>query len=223
MQKKLKIAVQIIGIVAIGSASILLASLVSNPKENNPVSINCPLDTSSYQVTKSKHDLVLSPDGWYSYASVSGDGGFAGNKKVNIKISGSSQIVCGYLHYVIDINNAPLENTNLVTLVMGAVDTYWGLQFGGHIYPQDKSSIISNSATSTDIIIPLNSISYDGTADTNIQVVDWVSLLNVSNKINFGIALNTTSKTGRIDSVDIAYKCWNPQTGKETDDCSLSK
>ena len=46
-------------------------------------------------------------------------------------------------------------------------------------------------------------------------------LLNVSQSIGFEIGLNTNDKTGFIDKFSIAYKCWNPTTGEENQDCRI--
>ena len=68
----------------------------------------------------------------------------------------------------------------------------------------------------------LKNIEYRLTKDSDEKrSADWASLLNVSNVIEFEIALNTLFPEGRVDNVTLAYQCWSPETGKVTDDCEL--
>lgn len=45
---------------------------------------------------------------------------------------------------------------------------------------------------------------------------------NVSSQLTFSIDLNSNDKTGFIDEVSIAYKCWDPNTGLENTGCQLA-
>lgn len=212
-----KVFIQIIVILAIGSGSIWIASLFS-PKQKDetmPV-VNCPLDTQSYQTTSSlKHVVLLTNKSSYGV-----NGSFSGHEyNVVLKRTGlNSKIACGYLFYKISIGDNPI-NQKYENLYMTPTDSK---QFGGHIIPDEKNSIkISEVDGKTEILIPLNNINYDGTERLNFKQADWVSLLNVTNQMSFNIALNTIKTLGHIDSVEIAYKCWNPETGEETKDCEL--
>ena len=62
-------------------------------------------------------------------------------------------------------------------------------------------------------------LKYNNTSE--IEKADWAALFNVTNKIKFEIALNTTDPRGTLDEVSIAYQCWSPETGQITHDCRM--
>lgn len=186
------------------------------PPISDNKSVQCPLDTNSYQTTKAIKNLTL----LNNKSSYGVNGSFAGHEyTVSLKRTGlKSQIACGYLFYRVSTGNKPIDQEH-EGLYMIPTNSR---QFGGHILPDEKSAISINEVNNkTEFLIPLNSIPYDGTSRTNIKQADWASLLNVTDQINFDIALNTISTFGYVDSVEISYKCWNPQTGQETNDCNL--
>src|ERR1035437_6671559 len=172
--KNIKTIVKILGIIAIGSASILAASFFSNPKQNNnTVSVRCPSDTKSYESIKNSKNIILLSD----KSSYGINGSFDGHiYTVPIIRTGlKSQIACGYLYYRINIGNKPIDLDHEGLYMVPSE----GKQFGGHIIPDEKNAIvINNTSTSTEFLIPLNNISYDGTTRTNIKQADWSSLLN---------------------------------------------
>jgi hypothetical protein len=93
--------------------------------------------------------------------------------------------------------------------------------YGGHIVP-DNAVWVNNGALSSQYLYSLDKIKYwDTHFRNNITSVDWASLLNVSDTVKFTITLNTENRTGFIDNISIAYKCWNPTTGEENKDCSI--
>lgn len=145
------------------------------------------------------------------------DGSFA-KHIISLRRKGlKSQIACGYLFYRVSVGNRSIQQ-EYENLYMRSVNS----QFGGHILPNAEDTIRNeNLSNKTEILIPLETISYDGKERKDIHKADWASLLNVSDQIDFELALNTTNKLGRIDSVEIAYKCWNQKTGEETKDCEL--
>ena len=201
--------------VAISAFIYTKVSYVSAPANPTQIGVTCPRDSQSYAQTKDLKNVVLLNEK-QSYGKAGGD--FIKQYNVTIERSGlNSQVICGYLFYSVSVEGKPIhlyENFYMTPSL--------GKQFGGHIYPNGDSFISNNeTATSTEVLLPLNNISYDGNERQNFKQADWASLLNVTNQINFTIALNTTDPTGRINSVEIAYKCWNPQTGQETKDCSL--
>jgi hypothetical protein len=178
--------------------------------------VTCPKDSRSYEAAKQNKNLVLlSTTSSYGKAGE----GFIKESVISLKRSGlNSQIACGYLFYRVSAGNHPI-NQQYENLYM--IPTQ-GEQFGGHILPDGKNTITNDEVNGkTEILLPLDDISYDGTDRKNIKRANWVSLLNVSDQIDFTIALNTTNLMGGIDSVEIAYKCWNPETGQETTDCEL--
>jgi hypothetical protein len=190
-------------------------SYVSTPTTLPSNGVVCPKDSQSYVQTKAKKNIILLSNE-QSYGKAQGD--FIKQYNVTIERSGlNSQIACGYLFYSLSVKSKPIHSYENLYMTPSL-----GKQFGGHIYPNGDNLISSDvTATSTEMLFPLNEISYDGNERQNLEQADWASLLDVTNKIDFTIALNTTDSTGQINSVEIAYKCWNPQTGQETDDCNL--
>lgn len=216
IKNTINVIIQVVIILAIAGVSIWGASFLSKEKVEKKEIVECPLDTGSYQTAKSKKNLILLEN----KSSYGVDGSFNGHDyNISVKRTGlQSQVACGYLFYRISVGGKPID--------LQSEGLYMALssskQFGGHILPEENNSIsISNVNNKTEILIPLNSIYYDGTMRKDIKQADWASLLNVSDQISFNIALNTIRTAGRIDLVEIAYKCWNPQTGEETNDCLL--
>jgi len=209
------VIVQVVIILIVATGSIWIASLFSK-EEVEPAVVSCPLDTDSYQETKAKKNIAVLND----KSSYGVNGSFTGHDyNVVLKRTGlQSQIACGYLFFKVSVGDKPIELAS-EGLYMILSDSR---QFGGHIMAGAEyvinTSVVNNK---TEILIPLGVVSHDGTTRTNIKKSDWVSLLNVGDQISFNLALNTVRTLGRIDSVEIAYKCWNPQTGQENSDCGL--
>lgn len=211
-----QIVIQIVVILAIGSGSIWLASFFSKEEAPKTTTIGCPSDSKSYEEIRNNKNLVLLSN----QSSYGVNGSFTGHDyNVLVKRSGlQSEIACGYLFYRISIGDKPIEQASEGLFMIPTSSK----QFGGHIMA-DSEYVISASENNgkTEVLIPLNAVYHDGTARVNIKKSNWASLLNVSDQISFNLALNTIRQTGRIDSVEIAYKCWNPKTGEETNDCLL--
>lgn len=208
--------IQVVVILAIGIGSIWIASFFSKKANKTTTVVECPLDTKSYQETKIGKNVILLEN----KTSYGEDKSFDGHDyNVLIKRTGlQSKIACGYLFYRISVGDRPIQQAN-ENLYMTLTSSR---QFGGHILPDEKNAIsIAEVNNKTEVLVPLNSVYHDGTSRTDIKQADWASLLNVAGQISFNIALNTTSPKGHVDSVEIAYKCWNPQTGQETTDCGL--
>ncbi|MGC9599616.1 MAG: hypothetical protein ABSE18_04495 [Minisyncoccia bacterium] len=151
--------------------------------------------------------LLQSSTGMYGIAG----GDFVNEKQVTVNRTGSgSEVACGYLYINAGVGKRALDNED-VYIVPGG--------FGGHL--QSSAAIINQIVnSSTEMIFSLDNIQYR--SNKNMYTANWAALLNVSNEINFEIALNTTDPRGFINEVGIAYKCWNPQTGDVTTDCRLS-
>lgn len=222
MNKIIKITTQMIIVFGIGTLTIWVASLFSEGEKETiiskevivPAVIECPNDFSSYEeVKKSKNVILLEKE-----SSFGRENGSFKKSIVSINRKGlNSQIACGYLFYRVSVGDRAIQR-EWENFFMRPTNS----QFGGHILPDKRDLILDKDINNkTEMLIPLNSVSYNGTDRRDIKRADWVSLLNVSDKINFEIALNTTSELGYIDSVEMAYKCWNPKTGLETNDCEL--
>ncbi len=221
---KFKDILQATIILIITAVLVIGATWISNTTKNTeqpkvievPFSaVDCPKDSGSYQKVKASKNIILLSDK-QSYG-ISGEG-FVKLYDISIKRTGlNSEIACGYLFYRLSSGGKPISQ-NYENFFMIPRES---LQFGGHILTTNNT--ISNSEINgkTEILLPLNDISYDGIERKNIKQANWVALLNVSDLVNFTIALNTLNQLGHIDSVEIAYKCWNPITGQETKDCNL--
>src|SRR3989344_3736586 len=134
-----------------------------------------------------------------------------------VKSTGSgSQIACGYLYVKgHGENSRPLQ-------VQWEHHYVKPGQFGGHI--ETKNSIIPQTDGKTnEFLFNLSKIDYKlSNSDTEIRRADWAALLNVSDRIQFEVSLNTIDKAGILEEVSIAYQCWSPETGQITQDCRLS-
>lgn len=207
------IAVFFFGIVFVWNAT---HKEVPTPTTARPI-VECPKDFDSYEQTR-KSLIVTLLENKESYG-IPGDG-FAKEYKVKLKRSGlNSEVACGYLFYRVSVDGRAIQQT-YENLVMRPSDSR---QFGGHIIPNKNVEIRNVDVNNkTEILLPLANITYNpnkGRPDT--RSADWVALLNVADEMEFDIALNTTAQAGMIDEVSIAYKCWNPETGQETQDCEL--
>jgi len=148
------------------------------------------------------------------------NGQFINNFNTNVNRSGDSQIACGYLFVKARINGNELSNQYDSVYINPE-------GFGGHIL-RSKSLKIENTETNkTNILLPLEAISYLPTVPynpnaQNYKIANWVNLLNTGDKVNFNIGLSSLDSRGYIDEIIIAYKCWDSITGKETQSCQLS-
>ena len=179
--------------------------------------ITCPADSQFYNsIIESDGKVAKLIDGRKSmFAS---NGRFINSQMVITKNeTKESKVACGYL------------------LVRAGTELYGALQnwenvyinpnnFGGHI--DIENQIGSGDAREfSEYIFPLNEIQYWRTKDDrwrgSLSSADWASLLNVSKEVTFWIALNAEERSGFIDEISIAYKCWNPITGEENKECEL--
>ena len=143
------------------------------------------------------------------------DGHFVNDKIVVVKRAGSgSQVACGYLYTSAKTSGGPLrEWENLYINPSG---------FGGHIL--NTSAIVAREEAGASVMLfNLSGMTYKEThLAQEIQKADWAALLNVSDRVVFTVAFNTTNPSGLIQDIQLVYKCWSPETGQETTDCELS-
>lgn len=128
-----------------------------------------------------------------------------------------SKVACGYLLIHAGTNtNGPLQSWENLYINPN--------EFGGHIDSKNNKGA-GDSSTYSEYLFPLSKMEYWKTRNDrvngNLLTADWGVLLNVSKTISFDIGLNTNDKTGFISEFSIAYKCWDPATGKENFDCSI--
>lgn len=146
-------------------------------------------------------------------------GKFVNPLKETVRISGDDDFACGYIYFRVSKSNKPLDNKfdSIYINPQG---------FGGHIL-RNKGILLNNTDTHTEALLPLNAVSflpnspYNPEAQ-NFRIANWVNLLNVNSHLTFDIALSTIDKGGRIEEITIGYKCWNVQTGEESNNCQLS-
>lgn len=174
----------------------------------------CLGSEAEYRELIEKGQSVLLSQNQWSHAST---GRFVGDKRVIARRGG--EIACGYLYVEAHKGSSPLDEKYDSIYVNPQ-----GL--GGHIV-RSRSLEVSGVETKTQVLLPLDSISYlpkvpYDSESQDFEIADWVKLLNASPKIEFWIALSALSPNSVIDEVRIAYKCWDPSTGKEATDCQLS-
>jgi len=173
--------------------------------------ITCPADYNSFEDTSKRLVLIENKPS-------NGFQGILKGYKIMLERTGlTSDIACGYLYYEVSFDNQPIEE-DYMALFMRPSDG----QFGGHILPDEKKgAIIDKFDDRTRVLIPLDSLTYDGIERSPVKEANWVSLLNVTTQIQFDLALSADVPEGKINFAQIAYKCINKETGKETDTCSL--
>lgn len=171
----------------------------------------CADSTNAYQKLREQGKVVTLVDDVTSYGA---NGVFPNIEVVLVNsIRKGSEVACGYLFLKGSTSGSALEDWENFYVKPD--------QFGGHIETKNPISINDRDGY-TEQLFNLNDISYRlKQKDTEIRDADWTALLNVSDRIEFSIALNTLDKSGFIDEVSIVYQCWNPDTGELTDDCEL--
>ncbi|MBU2634249.1 MAG: hypothetical protein KJ674_03305 [Nanoarchaeota archaeon] len=176
----------------------------------------CKQSFNGYQELLNKGQYLKIVANRYSYAQ---NGIFINSIDSIISRTGSGEIGCGYLYIKVSKNNKPINN-EWDSVYIDPHD------FGGHIL-RDKSILHENKENYTEALLSLDSISYlpglpYNSNAQNFRIADWVKLLNVNNHFKFDIGLSVENKGGLINEIIIAYKCWNPETGEETQNCQLS-
>ena len=211
-------------LLTVASSFISRAINGGKKEDNTPTArsvVTCPPDFASYNVLASdpQHVARLISKRKYMHAE---NGEFINSHIVVTKSeTATSKVACGYLFVQAGTANGALQSTwEDVDIAPSSFGDPNG--FGGHL---DKNSAISvnDSDLNSQYLFALNKIQYWPRANRKDErTADWAALLNVSETVPFKIALNTEAKSGFIDNVSIAYKCWDPQTGVENDGCRLN-
>jgi len=204
-------------------AAVYLSSFIGGNQEptTEPTtprpSVTCSADFLSYQklIENPKHIVSLIDEKKVMFAE---NGGFVNSEIIITKNeTQKSKVACGYIL----IRAGTLTNGSLQSWENVYINPSG---FGGHINSENHIGR-GDSREFSEYLFPLNKIRYWKTrterAKNNLSTADWGVLLNVSDTVEFNIALNTEDKTGFVDELSIAYKCWNPNTGEENNDCSL--
>ena len=190
-------------------------TVISNSTQ--PTVVTCSPDFNSY--------LALSKDPNHVTELISQrksmfakDGAFINSQVIITKSETEhSKVACGYLFVRAGTTFGPLKKWENVYINPS--------NFGGHIDPKGQIGV-GDGNNFSEYVFPLNNITYwknlTDHAQGSVSKADWAALLNVSDKVAFDIALNTEDKTGFIDKLSIAYKCWDPSTGQENSDCKIN-
>lgn len=223
--KYITIAIQLIFIFGLGIAAIWVTSLVNKEAPSEEVireivkevvlkKPSCPDTTDAFFTLKDSGQLVTLAKNLNTYGE---NGAFVNSKITVVKSTGSgSQIACGYLYVKAHGKDGR------------ALQVQWEHpyinpgQFGGHL--ETKNSIVPQIYGETnEFLFNLSKINYKlSNSSVEIRQADWAALLNVSDHIQFEVALNTVDRAGTLEEVSIAYQCWSPETGQITHDCRLS-
>ena len=226
--KYITIGIQLLFIFGLGVGAIWVTSLFNKeiPREEIVKEVvrevvkeiivrrpSCPDTTEVFNALKDSGQIVTLAQNWNTYGE---NGAFVNPKVTIVKSTGSgSQIACGFLYVKAHgANKRPLQIQWEHPYINPG-------QFGGHI--EVKNSIIPVNEKASEFLFNLSKISYKQTnADKEVREADWAALFNVSDRIQFEIALNTIDKAGTLDEVSVAYQCWSPENGQITHDCKLS-
>gem|GEM_PF-3492976 len=148
------------------------------------------------------------------------DGKLLNSKDVLVSRSGTGEVACGYLYVRARKDGKSLEE-KYDSVYINPQD------FGGHLLGNKGPFTIKEpEPKKTEFLLPLSAVSYipkvpfDPNAQ-NYRVADWVDLLNVSSQVKFSIGLSTLHVEGAIENITIAYRCWDPASGKESQGCQL--
>ncbi len=176
--------------------------------------VTCPADALSYSASIKDGGKVvkLISDRKNMYAA---RGEFINRQIVITKNETTeSKVACGYLFVRAGTGDSgPLRSWEDVVINPN--------EFGGHIDPKNQFGS-GDGRLFSEYLFSLSDIQYWKThARSTVSHVDWAALFNVQDSVKFQIALNTEDRTGFIDELSIAYKCWNPATGEENAGCKL--
>lgn len=187
----------------------------------------CPRSFEAYQ------DLIK---GGQSFKLLTNANSYASGGKfinpLNITVNRTGEIACGYLYVRAKKDSGALdEKTESIYINPGGFDKSIGIGgFGGHLLRSRTAPIseVNKITNTTEVLFELNAIPYLPNVpydpnSQNYKIADWSKLLDVLNQTNFKIALSVENPSATIEEIVIAYKCWNPETGRETQDCQLSK
>ena len=177
--------------------------------------VTCPKDIGAFEELRKKEgqtvDLITEPTRMFAT-----NGKFINPQVVITKNeTKDSKVACGYLFIKAHTDNGSLQDWENLYINPD--------NFGGHI---DKSNQfgIGDGNNFSEYLFSLSEMRYWKSRNTSgdIRSADWSALLNVYEKVTFEIALNSQDRSGTIDKMSIAYKCWNPSTGEENSGCKLN-
>lgn len=175
---------------------------------------SCPNTREAYRNLKDSEQSIILIENLNTFGE---EGSFVNSKIVIVNSSGvGSEVACGYLFIEVEGENGrPLQTEWENPFVKPG-------QFGGHLVTEN-SIIPRIDNESNQFLFNLAKMQYRiSRVSEEIRTADWAALLNVSDHIEFEIALNTIDSEAIIKEVSIVYQCWSPETGEITKDCNLS-
>lgn len=148
------------------------------------------------------------------------NGKFVNDRQITLTRGGTGEVACGYLYVRARKNGNALEEKYESIYINPQ-------NLGGHLLDQNSIAITELTKNTTEILLPLDTIMYSRKKPFNpdtskYKIADWAKLFNVASQTTFHIGLSAADSRAILDEVRIAYKCWNPDTGKENQKCHLS-
>lgn len=209
------------GLLFVAVAALIQTSIQKyNELDQIPISgegVVCPANSQSYKSLIEDNGQVAKLIGNKKVMFAS-NGRFINSQKVITKNeTKKSKVACGYL--------LVRAGTELNGFLQSWENVYINPDsFGGHINKENQIGV-GDARGFSEYIFSLSDIQYWKTRANrwrgSLSSADWASLLNVSEEVTFVIALNTEDRSGFIDEISIAYKCWDPTTGEENKECKL--
>lgn len=214
------IVVTAIGAIFVVGVSYAIKSIILEPNTEETIKTvvlkapECKGGFEEYKNLADKGQIIKLTENQRTFAL---NGQLTGEKRVIARRGG--EIACGYIYMEAQKGSNKLDPKYDSIYVNPQ-------SLGGHIIRSRSLEIPNKNDNISAVLLNLKSvpflpkIPYNPNAQ-NFEVADWVKLLNASSKTEFIIGLSTTDQQGFINEVSIAYKCWNPETGEETQDCQL--
>jgi len=163
---------------------------------------NCSYSFNDYQNLLKKGQLIILVENGPSYAL---GGKFV--KAYPVTVNRTGIISCGYL-YIRVRGLDPKYGSIYINLqnVHNATESY-----GGHLLYRGAIPIPDRLALVTEVLLPLNAISYIPHVPYNSDTKDfktsnWITVLNSTDKVKFHIALSSLNPNSIIEDAKIVYK-----------------
>lgn len=189
MDKKLiGFLVVIFALLVVGITSGISFPLKSLSREKP---MDCPCNLEAYQTLVAKGQYITLLENAPGFAF---QGKFVGIYPITVTRTG--EITCGYLY--IRVRGLD-ENYGSIYINLQDIHGVTHQSMGGHIW----STVLITQIT--EILLPLNKINVRSLGGRSGKDIDWVKVLNNTNKVKFYIALSNQNPEGMIEEIRIAY------------------
>lgn len=204
-----------LGMILVLGASLAVKNIFFKNSETKIVDdskLSCPPTYDGFKSISQGQILSLIDTKTPAYAS---NGDFVNSTIIVSKRNTTSEVVCGYLYVKTGTESfGRLRDWENVYVNPN--------KFGGHLITGD-ALYQSDEESYTESLFSLEDITYRPIRDSNeIRSANWAALMNVSDIIEFNIALNTEDRTGYIEEISLAYRCYDFETKKESQDCKFN-